>query len=108
VTSRRLLSLLALFALLTMPFGHMRASAHGTPFAMAGHCHGSPAAPGKADRSAIDCAIACAAITPIGPSPAHVLPVAAISPDEAALPEFSSIAPEADPPPPRLARAFET
>jgi hypothetical protein len=102
VTLRRLLSLLALFALLTPPFGHMRASAHDAVAAAAGHCHGSPATPGKADRAAIDCAIACAAITPTAPSPENLLPVVANGPEQAALPALPGIAPDADPPPPRL------
>jgi hypothetical protein len=103
VNPRNLLSLLAMFALATMPFGHMRASAQGGAVAAAGHCHGSPTAPGKADRAAIDCAIACAVIAPSGPATADRLPVATSGPDQAVLPAFSGTRPEADPPPPRIA-----
>jgi len=102
VIARRLLSLLALLALLATPFGHMKASAHGTAHVAAGPCHGHPSAPGKADRTAIDCAIACAAIAPIGPAPApHIVPPAA-GPEPATLAASPGIRPTKDPPPPRL------
>ena len=103
MNARYLLSLLALVALATMPFGHMRASAQGAPAAAAGHCHGSPTAPVKTDRAAIDCAIACAAIAPSGPAAADRLPIATPGPEPAVLPAYSETRPEADPPPPRIA-----
>jgi hypothetical protein len=103
VNPRRFLSLLALFALLAMPFGHMQASAHGGPSAIAGHCHGSPTpSPGKADRAAIDCAIACAALAPAALSPkAPPIPMAA-DPEAAVPAMFAGICSATDPPPPRL------
>jgi len=103
VILRKLLSLLALVALATMPLGHMRASAQGATVAAANHCHGSPTAPGKADRASIDCALACAVIAPSGAATADRLPVATSAPEQAVLPAFSGTRPEADPPPPRIA-----
>jgi hypothetical protein len=100
VTARFILSLLALLALLATPFGHMQAHAHGG--VSASPCHGSSApAPGKADRAAIDCAIACAAIAPSAASPAPRLIVAA-APEQVPLPLSRGIRTAADPPPPRL------
>lgn len=102
MTARRLLSLLALFALLATPFGHMKASAHGGAQAMASPCHGTAPAPGKADRNAIDCAIACAAIAPAEPLPLPRIGPPAASPRPATLSAFPGIRPTKDPPPPRL------
>ena len=102
MTARRLLSLLALFALLATPFGHMKASAHGGAQAMANPCHGNAPASGKADRKAIDCAIACAAIAPAEPAPVRRIVSPAAGPAPAALPAFPGIRLTKDPPPPRL------
>ena len=104
VEIRRFLSLIALFAFVAMPFGHMQASAER---ATASHCHHGPAAPGKTGRAAADCAIACAiaaaAVAPASPSAPHRLAVAAAGPVRPRLPYFPGIDPGADPPPPRLA-----
>ena len=98
----RLLSLLALLALSAMPLAHMEARAHGAAPAMTGQCHGGPAAPGKADKVSIDCAITCAAIAPAGAAPVALLAVDAAGPEQAALPAFAGVGLDADPPPPRL------
>ena len=102
MTARRLLSLLALFALLSTPFAHMKASAHGGPHAATNPCHGSAPAQGKADRTAIDCAIACAAIAPAEPVSVRRIASSAAGLGPATLPAFPGIRPTKDPPPPRL------
>jgi hypothetical protein len=103
VNPRRFLSLLALFALLAMPFGHRQAGAHSEPAAMAGHCHGgSVPSPGKADRAAIDCAVACAAIAPAAASPEEPFMPVAANPEAAVPAIFPGIRSATDPPPPRL------
>lgn len=98
---RRLLWLLALLALLAPPLGHMRANAHAAA-ALTGPCH-TPSVPGKADRAAIDCAIACAALLPADLAAARLTPIVEDEPDQAGLSSFAGIWPEADPPPPRPA-----
>jgi len=103
VNPRRFLSLLALFALLAMPFGHMQASAHVGGPTTAGHCHGGAApAHGKADRNAIDCTIACAAIAPASHAPTAPAVTAPVL-GQIRIPAAHGIVRAADPPPPRLA-----
>ena len=102
MNARRFLSLLALFALLAMPFGHMQASAHGGLSPMAGPCHGGPMPnPGKADRAAIDCAIACAAIAPAAVSAEEPPILIAVNPEAATPIVIRGLRKAADPPPPR-------
>ena len=108
---RRLLPLLILLALLVAPFGRIAAAeAMMVPqqpmAAMAGHCddmampaqhHGD-----RTHKASIDCLVACAAMTTAeGVSLAQGVAVISL-PAQFALPQFSGLHPEADPPPPRL------
>lgn len=107
MTSRRILPVLALIALMIAPFGRMGLAEaatphHAAPMAMAGHCEDMPAPePGKPNKAAIDCMIACAAMTT--ENAAHI---AHATPDPVMIaprPLFSlhGIQPEAADPPPR-------
>ena len=103
----KLLRLLVLLALLAAPFGRMAAAGAMTmpdhaAVAMPGHCDPMPVSDqGDADR-AIDCMIACAAVTGAdspqlrAPRPAASRPVGLVRTG------LSGLHPEADPPPPRL------
>lgn len=107
----RILSLLAVLALLVAPFGMVggggaAAMTHGGPETAMAHCDDmAPAGThhgGDRDGS-IDCAIACAALPAFAPaSPGEILRAAAAP---APLPAASLVGtmPEADPPPPRNA-----
>ena len=109
---RRLLPLLTLLALLVAPFGRIAAAeAMMMPqqpmAAMSGHCDDMPApAQHQGDRThkaSIDCLAACAAMaTAEDVSLARSFAVMAL-PAHFALPVFSGLHPEAEPPPPRLA-----
>ncbi|MBX3560357.1 MAG: hypothetical protein KF780_00945 [Sphingomonas sp.] len=113
-TARRLLPLIAIFALLVAPFGRIgmaEAAAtlhHAAPMAMAGHCE-DMAAPdhgptGKAGKAAIDCMIACAAVAPMPLSQIALMIVPAAMPGDGGAPAaFDGLHPGADPPPPRFA-----
>lgn len=108
----RLPALFILLALLVAPFGRLglaEAAAlpvHGAPMAMAmaGHCEDMPAPqPGHPGKAAVDCMIACAAMTPANGLEILLVvePKALLAP----LPpvSFAGIHPEAEPPPPRIA-----
>lgn len=103
-----------LLALMLAPLGRMgMAEAYATPhhgaemapgMGMAGHCADMPMpAPDKPAKTAIDCAIACAAVAaldvvaPLPFVPARAAPQPPLSPTN-----FAGIHPEADPPPPRF------
>jgi hypothetical protein len=106
VSHRRFIQIFVLVALVLAPFGRNSVARamtmHDAPMAM--HCAGQPMPDqGKDHRMAVDCMIACAAMTP---APAgYVLPQPAPDalPLAAPAPILSSIRPEADPPPPRNA-----
>ncbi|HYN45097.1 MAG TPA: hypothetical protein VES64_00230 [Allosphingosinicella sp.] len=104
---RRLLTFLVLLALAIAPFGRMgmaeaKAMPHHDMSAMAPHCSGGPAPDGdEGGGIAVDCMIACAAMTPaaapfLAPPPAAEAAPVAISSSLAA-----GIRPESEPPPPR-------
>ena len=104
---RRLLPLLALLALLVAPFGRMAAAEamampHHAPAAMAGHCDDMPAPDGDEPGKAVDCMIACAVMTPSEAPALKAAPPARSMPASFAVPGFSGLHPEADPPPPRF------
>jgi hypothetical protein len=108
VSRRRLVQLFVLAALLLAPFGRigiaqaMTAPHHG---AMASHCAGQPLS--DADmrgEMAVDCMIACAAMTPAAaPFALQPQPLALAAPSAKPAAILAGIRPEADPPPPRLA-----
>ena len=108
---RRLLPLLTLLALLFAPFGRIAAAeAMMMPqqpmAAMSGHCDEMPAPAlphgDRTHKASIDCLVACAAMaTAEDVSLAQSFAVVSL-PARFALPEFSGLHPEADPPPPRL------
>jgi hypothetical protein len=115
VTVRACLRLLLFAALLLAPLGRIgiaqaMAAPSATGMTMA-HCAGMPApapghhqkAPGpQGERMAVDCMIACAAMT-TAPAPCVTPPPAAVAlPTVAIQSSLSGIQPEADPPPPRF------
>lgn len=108
MTFRRLLPLLTLLALLVAPFGRMAAAEamvmpHHQAAAMPGHCDEMPAGDEDgADKTAIDCMIACAAMA-VAETPNLVAsPDVAPAPISLTLPDLPGLNPEAEPPPPRL------
>ena len=107
---RRILPLLTLIALLLAPFGRMatvEAAVMPHHAALAAPPEGCADAPAPdqdrgGDESAIDCFTACAVMTP-GDAPALAVALAAALPARPATPrDFAGIAPEAEPPPPRV------
>lgn len=108
MTLRRILPVLALIALMIAPFGRMGLAAaaaphHGTPMAMAGHCEDMPTPePGKPNKTAIDCMIACAAMTTESAADiAHAAPEPVVIAPRPLL-SLHGIQPEAADPPPRF------
>lgn len=107
MTLRRILPVLALIALMIAPFGRMglaeaATAHHAAPMAMAGHCEDMPAPEsGKPNKAAIDCMIACAAMTTESAADiAHAAPdPVAVAPRP--LLSLHGIQPEAETPPPR-------
>ena len=81
----------------------MMATTHHAPMATTGHCQDMPSPDHKkADKAAIDCMIACAAVASAeGVSPSVPVSVAD-APVSVLLPLVSGLHPEADPPPPRF------
>ncbi|HET9429206.1 MAG TPA: hypothetical protein VFO69_12685 [Allosphingosinicella sp.] len=105
VPIRRILSLLALMALLVTPFGRMTAEAmpHQRQGAMAGHCdEGQQPAHGEGDKAAIDCMIACATLAPASAQTAEFIAPEPEAPQAPMIRRFAGINLEADPPPPRV------
>lgn len=119
MTLRAALRLLLLAAMLVAPVGRIgiaqaMAAPADAPAAMAGHCADMPAAapaphrshhrngPQKNDeRMAVDCMMACAAMT-AAPSPLLLpRPAPAVLPAAPSLASLTGIRPEAEPPPPR-------
>ena len=119
MTIRGTLRLFLFAALLLAPLGRIglaqaMALPAGAPAAMAGHCADMPAAapspqrghhqngPQKGDeRMAVDCMIACAAMTEV-PAALFPPPSAPVMLTGAPLPaSLTGIRPEAEPPPPR-------
>ncbi|HYD14525.1 MAG TPA: hypothetical protein VEC11_16890 [Allosphingosinicella sp.] len=117
---RGALRFLLLAAMLLAPVGRIgiaqaMAMPANAPAAMAGHCADMPAAapaghggahkqaPQQDDeRKAVDCMIACAAMT-TAPAPfVAPAPLAEAMPGALQLSSLSGIRPEADPPPPRF------
>lgn len=107
MTLRSLTPLFVLLALLAAPFGRMGMAEaamphHAAPMAMSGHCADMPTPePGKPAKAAIDCMMACAAVTT--ESSAEMIH-AALDPVVAAprpLLSLHGIQPEAADPPPR-------
>lgn len=112
----RILRLLLLAVMLLAPLGRIgvaqaMAVPAEAPAAMAGHCADMPAppaghhrqapAPGD-ERKAVDCMIACAAMT-TAPAPfVAPAPPAAALPTAFLLSSPAGIRPEAEPPPPRF------
>ena len=101
---RRLLSILAMFALLVAPIqmigGAAAAMPHPQPAAATGHCDQAPDS--GEEQVAIDCLIACAGLPALPPSaPAGHTKVRAI-PASAALPSLRGLPAEAATPPPRF------
>ncbi len=116
----RALRLLLLAVMLLAPVGRIgvaqaMAAPAATPPAMAGHCADAPAAApahhrGSGhdqapqqhnERTAVDCMIACAAMT-TAPAPfVAPAPPATSLPDAPLLASLTGIRPEAEPPPPR-------
>ena len=109
MTIRGTLRIFLFAALLLAPLGRIGiAQAMAGPAGIAtGHCGTMPVGhPGKSQgdkgRSAIDCALACAAMAP-APAPLIDPPFAAATrPDASVLSSLAGIRPEADPPPPRF------
>ena len=118
MSMRAALRLLLLAVMLLAPLGRIgvaqaMAAPAEAPAAMAGHCAGMPAPAGHGGRhgdapqqgdegKAVDCMIACAAMTE---TPAAFLapPLAPAAMAGAPLPvSLTGIRPEADPPPPRF------
>jgi len=108
VSVRRLVPLLALLALLVAPFGRMAAAEamampHHAPAAMAGHCDDMPAPDEDGTgKAAVDCMTACAVMTPSEAPALTASPPVRSMPASFAVPGFSGLHPEADPPPPRF------
>lgn len=110
VSLRSFLSLLAMFALLIAPLrmfggGEAMAIPHHAPAASAGeHCPPAQDEPDESQPSAaIDCMIACAAMTGAGPAPGAAAPGPAPSYAVFRPLFFAGTAPGSDPPPPRRA-----
>lgn len=111
VTCRRFLPLLAVLALLLAPFGRaaaaeaMAASGH-TPAGSASHCRQMPSEnpvhDGQDHRGTIDCLIACAVVAAEDSPSLAARPAAASAKMARALPTFTGLHPESDPPPPRF------
>ena len=112
---RACLRLLLFAALLLAPLGRIGvAQAMAAPSAAGmnmAHCAGMPApaagheqkAPGPdGERMAVDCMIACAAMTPAPASFEMPAPMVGALPIATLLPSLTGIWPEADPPPPRV------
>ncbi|HMG47854.1 MAG TPA: hypothetical protein VK614_10380 [Allosphingosinicella sp.] len=106
MSRRRIIQLFVLAALVLAPFGRIgiaqAMAGHDAP--MASHCAGQPMPDqGKGHRMALDCMIACAAMTaaaaPFVPPP----PALRAAPSAMVAPLLAGIRPEADPPPPRHA-----
>ena len=111
VKLRRLLPMLTLLALLVAPFGRVAAADAMNPHrqtaaSMAGHCDDMPAPRShRGDRphkATIDCLIGCAAMATAEPAPLVGARASVALPATFALPAFSGLHPEAEPPPPRL------
>lgn len=108
MTPSRLLSLLAMLALLFSPFGRMAAAeAMAAPaqhaMAAGGHCRDMPAPEEKRSApTAIDCAVACAVVAPPSAPDVALVPSVVQPQAGAFVATFSGVNPEADPPPPRL------
>ena len=106
---RCLLPLLTVLALLVAPFGRMAAAETMTlthhaaaAAAMPGHCDDRPTPTQDRPDKAIDCMIACAAMA-AADAPSLVLAAfTPAAPERLALPAFTGLNPEAEPPPPRF------
>ena len=108
VKLRRLLQFLLLVALVVAPFGRMgtgeaKALPHHDMSAMAPHCPGPPPSDeDRGNRMAVDCMIACAAMSPAAAPFFAPPPAAEAAPTAMPASILAGIRPEADPPPPRL------
>ena len=106
--TRRILSFLALLALLAAPFGMMNGVAAAMPHAqdeaMMEHCEGMAPAhhESEGDKASVDCLIACAALPAIASDGPLDTAFAVAAPAILPLSILSGMLPEAETPPPRF------